>query len=97
MSTRESAQRAITEHELAALAQRIVLVPDKLVTVQMHLEPLCNGAVEGLSADSRKALSEACRLLHSAISDVVEVARDLRGVSALDGQCPPDQQSAPGP
>ena len=81
---RESSRPAITEHELIALAQRIVQVPDKLATVQMCLEPLCNGNTEGLSPEARKSLSEACRLLHSAITDVVELAHDLRGLPALD-------------
>jgi signal transduction histidine kinase len=95
LSNRESPQDTLTERELDALAQKIVLVPDKLVTVQMHLEPLCNGDVEELPVEVRRALSEACSLLHSAIADVVEVARDLRGVSELDGKCPSEQRPAP--
>ena len=91
MSTAEDPQTPIPEHQLVALAQKIVQIPDKLVSVQMCLEPLCNGGAEGLSAESRRALSEACSLLQSAITDVVEVARDLRGASALDGKCPPEQ------
>ena len=91
MSTEEHPQTPLTEPQLVALAQKVVQIPDKLVGVQMCLEPLCNGGAEGLSAESRKALSEACSLLQSAISEVVEVARDLRGASVLDGKCPPDR------
>ena len=94
MLTEEHPQPPITEPQLAVLAQKIVQIPDKLVSVQMCLEPLCNGGAEGVSAESRKALSEACSLLHSAIADVVEVARDLRGAAALDGQCPTDRGAA---
>jgi hypothetical protein len=71
--------------ELAALVQRLVSVPDKLAVVQMHLQRLAES--EGAVPAAPYALTEVCDLLHSAIVDVVEVARAMDALSALEEKC----------
>lgn len=61
------------------LAQKLVHVPDKLLIVQMHLQPFTDNA-DAMARDPY-ALSEACNILHSAIVDVAEVARSLHALS----------------
>ena len=68
--------------ELASLAQKLVHVPDKLLIVQMHLQPLADNIPGAIPRDPY-AISEACSILHSAIADIVDVARALRAISTL--------------
>ena len=62
------------------MAQTLVHVPDKLLIVQMHLQPLADNNPGAMPRDPY-AISEACSILHSAIADVVDVARALRAIS----------------
>ncbi len=73
------------EGQVAVLVEKLVAIPDKLVTVQRHLHPLsCDDAID--HAEARQTLADACCLLHSAIADVMEVVRNLAGPSALDAK-----------
>ena len=80
MDRRKRSRSSSAAPELAALAQRLVHVPDKLLIVQMHLQPLADNNPGAMPRDPY-AISEACSILHSAIADVVDVARALRAIS----------------
>jgi hypothetical protein len=82
MDRRKRPRSSTAAPELAALAQKLVHVPDKLLIVQMHLQPLADSNPGAMPRDPY-AISEACSILHSAIADVVEVARALRAISTL--------------
>jgi len=81
MDRRRRPRSSTAAPELAALAQKLVHVPDKLLIVQMHLQPLADDNPGAMPRDPY-ALAEACSILHSAIADVVDVARALRAISA---------------
>ena len=81
MARRKRPGSPIAPPELAVLAQKLVHVPDKLLIVQMHLQPFADNP--GAIPRDPYAMSEACSILHSAIADVVEVARALRAFSAI--------------
>jgi len=82
MDRRKPPRPSTAAPELAALAQKLVHVPDKLLIVQMHLQPLVDNNPGAMPRDPY-AISEACSILHSAIADVVDVARALRAISAV--------------
>jgi hypothetical protein len=65
---------------------------DKLVAVQMDLEPVCGiGNARAQVVASRKSITEACHVLRSAIADVRDIIHQADGlmdvpeaVAALD-------------
>ena len=71
--------------DIGALAQTLIQVPDKLAAVQMQLRQLAD--VKDGASGAPLTLSEMCNLLHSASTDVGEVARALHALSALDDKC----------
>jgi len=69
---------------IAGIVRKLLVVPDKLVTAQLCLRPLSQGDLTAPS-ESMQPVADACELMHSAVSDVVEVARnliELEGVGA---------------
>ena len=82
MDRRKRSRSSTPAPELALLAQKLVQVPDKLLIVQMHLQPFADNPGE-MSRDPY-AMSEACNILHSAIADIVDVARSLQALSAIE-------------
>ena len=82
---RKTAQSLDATPEIGALAQTLVQVPDKLAAVQLQLQQLADVKNPG----APHALSEMCKLLHSASTDVCEVARALHALSAIEEKCEP--------
>ena len=87
MDPRKRVRTSNAAPELAVLAQKLVHVPDKLLIVQMHLQPFTDNA-DAMARDPY-ALSEACNILHSAIVDVAEVARSLHALSQTQEKAEP--------
>ena len=87
MNQRKHVRSTNAAPELAVLAQKLVHVPDKLLIVQMHLQPFAENA--GAMPRDPYALSEACNILHSAIVDVAEVARSLHALSRTQEKAEP--------
>jgi len=62
-------------------AGRFEALLDKLVAVQMDLEPVCGmGAERAQIVASREAISEACHVLRSAIADVRNIIHQVDGL-----------------
>ena len=68
---------------IAEIIKKLLVVPDKLVTAQLCLRPLSHCGPDA-STESIHAIGDACDLMHSALADVVEVARNLAEVSGID-------------
>jgi hypothetical protein len=70
--------------QIAQMVKKLLIVPDKLLTAQLSLRPLSHG--DPLSADGElaHAITDACDLMHSALADVVEVARNLTQLPGVD-------------
>lgn len=70
--------------QIAELVKRLLVVPDKLVTAQLCLRPLSHGDPIAPSPETMLTINDACDLMHSALADVVEVARNLADMSGVD-------------
>jgi len=70
--------------QIAEMVKKLLVVPDKLLTAQLSLRPLSHG--DPLSAEGELAhvIADACDLMHSALADVVEVARNLTQLPGID-------------
>jgi hypothetical protein len=70
------------EASVSANSERLELLLDKLVAVQMDLEPIC-----GVGGDrvpliaAREAIASACDILHSAIADVRNIIHQVDGLN----------------
>jgi hypothetical protein len=69
--------------QIAELVKRLLVVPDKLVTAQLCLRPLGRGDPTA-PAETMLTINDACDLMHSALADVVEVARNLADLSGVE-------------
>lgn len=70
--------------QIAELVKRLLVVPDKLVTAQLSLRPLSHGDSIAASTENMLTINDACDLMHSALADVVEVARTLADLSGVE-------------
>jgi len=72
---------------IALLAEKIRLIPDKLVSMQMDLRPLCSDGVHDIPADARRKIAGACVVLQSAIGDlqtILEYVGDWEAADRMD-------------
>ena len=69
--------------QIAEIVKKLLVVPDKLLTAQLSLRPLSHGDANAVQ-ESGQAIVDACDLMHSALADVVEVARTLTQLPGLD-------------
>jgi hypothetical protein len=61
---------------------RLEALLDKLVAVQMDLEPVCGVVGERLPVvTARDAIASACAVLHSAIEDVRDIIHQVDGLT----------------
>ena len=70
--------------QIAEIIKKLMVVPDKLVTAQLCLRPLSHCDPNTASTESIHAIGDACDLMHSALADVVEAARNLSELSGID-------------
>jgi hypothetical protein len=70
--------------QIAEMVRKLLIVPDKLLTAQLSLRPLRHGDPSTAEMESSEAIANACDLMHSALADVVEVARDLTQLPGID-------------
>jgi hypothetical protein len=73
-----------TNQDTAALTNpaRLEALLDKLVAVQMDLDPICGVAGERAPViASRDAIAAACSILHSAIADVRNIIYQVDGLN----------------
>ena len=69
--------------QLAEVVRRLLVVPDKLLTAQLSLRPLSHGdSITGMEVS--QTIVDACDLMHSALADVIEVARNLTQIPGVD-------------
>ena len=82
----------------SANSERLAVILDKLVTVDLDLEPICriHGDGDGLSlASAHDAIAGACDTLHSAIGDLRAIVHQVDGLKyLLPGTVHPDRKSA---
>jgi|KBSMisStandDraft_5_1062788.scaffolds.fasta_scaffold274790_2 hypothetical protein len=69
---------------IAEIVRKLLAVPDKLVTAQLYLRPLSHRDSVAAPTETTQPIADACDLMHSALSDVVEAARELADISSLD-------------
>ncbi len=72
------------EQRVALLAEKIRSIPDKLVSMQIDLRPLCTQEVHGLPAEARRKIAAACDVLQSAIGDLQTVLEYVVDWEAAD-------------
>ena len=70
--------------QIAEMVKKLLVVPDKLLTAQLSLRPLSHGDPITAELELGRAITDACDLMHSALADVVEVARTLTQLPATD-------------
>ena len=70
--------------QIAEVAKKLLVVPDKLLTAQLSLRPLSHGTPLAAERESEQVIADACDLVHSALADVVEVARTLTQIPGVD-------------
>ena len=70
--------------QIAELVKKLLVVPDKLLTAQLSLRPLSHGEPLAAENESGQVIADACDLVHSALADVVEVARTLTQLPGID-------------
>ena len=70
--------------QIAEIIKKLLVVPDKLVTAQLCLRPFSHCDPDTASTESIQAIGDACDLMHSALADVVEAARNLSELSGID-------------
>jgi hypothetical protein len=66
------------------MVKKLLVVPDKLLTAQLSLRPLSDGEWMAAESETGQKIADACDLLHSALADVVEVARTLTQLPGVD-------------
>src|SRR5437762_12229060 len=86
MPGRLSQRPDISALELDGLVEKIASVPDKLVAVQLYLQPLCDLDGSDIPVDAKQAIAEACSILQSAIVDLMEIVRHSSASPSLDGK-----------
>ena len=76
------ANRTDQEGPRSAKAGRFEALLDKLVAVQMDLEPVCGVGKERVQVvASLEAMADACDVLRSAIADVRNIIYEANGLS----------------
>ena len=70
--------------QIAEMVKKLLVVPDKLLTAQLSLRPLSHGDPITAEMEVERTVADACDLMHSALADVVEVARNLTQLSGVD-------------
>ena len=78
-------QAAVDAAQLTTLAKKILAVPDKLAAVHLDLRQICNGDTSGVPLEAKRAIGDACDLLHTAIADVSEMAQYVNDWLASNG------------
>jgi len=92
MSPETSASAAAKAAATKSLSERIQAVPDKLVAAHLELRQYCDENNAAIPDEAKVAIFNVCQLLQSAISDVIEAARLIRG--PLGQTRPQDEASA---
>ena len=69
---------------IAEMVKKLLVVPDKLLTAQLSLRPLSHGDPLATETEFTQQIADACDLVHSALADVVEVARNLTQLPGVD-------------
>lgn len=67
-------------------AGRMREVPDMLIAAQLSLRPLAIGDAPPTSAEARRIVGDACDLLHLALTNVLEVARNLPQLAPMNDE-----------
>jgi hypothetical protein len=67
------------EGEKSVDAARLGALLDKLVAVQLDLEPICKVRQQDVPGAQTDAVAEACALLRTAIADLREIILKLTG------------------
>ena len=70
--------------QIAQMVKKLLIVPDKLLTAQLSLRPLSHGHPDSADGELAHVITDACDLMHSALADVVEVARNLTQLPGVD-------------
>jgi hypothetical protein len=70
--------------QIAEMVKKLLVVPDKLLTAQLSLRPLSQGDSIKAEMEASQTIADACDLMHSALADVVEVARTLTQLPGVD-------------
>ena len=70
--------------QIAEMVKKLLVVPDKLLTAQLSLRPLSHGGPPSADGELAHVIADACDLMHSALADVVEVARNLTQLPGID-------------
>jgi hypothetical protein len=70
--------------QIAEMVKKLLVVPDKLLTAQLSLRPLSHGDPPSTDGELAHVIADACDLMHSALADVVEVARNLTQLPGID-------------
>ena len=70
--------------QIAEMVKKLLVVPDKLLTAQLSLRPLSHGDPLAGENEVTHVIADACDLMHSALADVVEVARNLTQLPGID-------------
>jgi hypothetical protein len=77
---KQDAERSVSSERLAELL-------DKLVAVDLDLKPICKVGEEApLVVVTADAIAQACDVLHSAITDVRSIIREVDGATYLPGE-----------
>jgi len=72
------------ETVVSANSARLEALFDKLVAVQMDLDPVCGVGAEGVSVvAARDVIAGVCTILHSAIADVRHIIHQIDGLTDL--------------
>lgn len=71
MSTDSSTQVVVDSRRLAVLTVALQAIPDKLVSVQVDLRPICKGEIGEINAETRRKVEAAHDVLYSAIADLM--------------------------
>ncbi|MEP6942609.1 MAG: hypothetical protein ABI981_06715 [Betaproteobacteria bacterium] len=69
---------------VALLAEKIRSIPDKLVSMQIDLRPLCTDGVNDMPAAAKRKVAAACEVLQSAIGDLQTVLEYVGDWEAAD-------------
>lgn len=82
----EQAMSGLTSHqaERSVTSARFETLLDKLVAVQMDLQPVCEEGRGGTrTVASCNTIADACDILHSAIADVRNIIHQVHGLTDL--------------
>jgi hypothetical protein len=64
-------------------SSRLAALLDKLVAVDLDLEPICRGSDEGPLIVAADAIADACDILRSAIADLRNIIHQVDGLADL--------------